>query len=540
MIYDRARAMADPHYHRWAIFGQHDAMREKRLGRTLLLHECQGRIRGPQSDIIDRVELAVNQQRGEVITVLCSRQAGKNETAAHIHDRFLIGHESVPGSTWIRMAPTYKPQLVTSMDRIEKFYTDDPFLVNVRSRHGYMKTNGHANLMFLSAGQQAHVIGATASVCLDVDEAHTIDADKYEDEIHPFTADTNAPTVMWGIAGDKLDLLHAYRERNEGTDRLMLYPASVWADLNPHYAAHYEGRIRDLGRDHPFVLMNYDLVAVESVGAYLKEHHRAALFSGDHPQLEGPRDSEGPTPHRRYYMVVDIGGESEIPSDELTRQLEPQRDSTFGHILEVDPHEPRGGDVVPVVRIVRSLFWTGRHLVDLKSDGAAEDVANQLVAVAQHWGVVGGMIDALGVGEAVAKVVQRRYPAIEPYVATSATVSEDCYATLALLNRNRLRYYQADPAVDENRREMEQQARHTRYEIAAHERMRIVKPIGRGSTGQHIDGIKALTYAHRAVGVGPSVGVATEAQPLDRGAMNPFDDGGGRVGGRRRGRERLR
>ena len=76
--------------------------------------------------------------------------------------------------------------------------------------------------------------------------------------------------------------------------------------------------------------------------------------------------------------------------------------------------------------------------------------------------------------------------------------------TQARINCSRVKFWRADPAQDPELKEVQLQARHTRYEIAGHEKMKIVKPTGRGSTASHIDGIKALTYLGRALTTSPA------------------------------------
>lgn len=486
-------AIRDPAFHRFLVFGEADRAREEALGRPLLPHEAQSRLSWPQAEIIRRVERAVAMRQGEVITVLCARQTGKNETEAHLEDRALDIWQGIPGSVWVRTAPTWRPQIINSKDRLEKFTTCDPFISGrVRWREGFVAQVGHSRVQFMSGGAQANVVGATASVALSVDEAHKIDRGKFEEDFAPFTASTNAPTILWGVAADRLDLLHEYREANEGTDRGLVFPASVWCELSKAYAGHYEARKAALGDRHPVILTQYDLVAVESIGSYLNPGHRAALFSGDHPPLEGPRAGMA------YIALVDIGGESELDADsQEVAQAEPGRDSTFLWILErdrQDPGEPRvkdgPGGYNPRLRIVHGRQWVGESQAVL---------IPALCQVMDHWNVEGGAIDARGVGEATAMAVNAEFPQVEAYKATATSVSEDCFDLLARVNLGRVKMYRADPALDPIRRELEAQARHTRYQIHGHEQMNLAKPSGQGSSGLHIDGVKALTYIGRAL-----------------------------------------
>ena len=476
--------MADPAYHRYLIFGAADEARQRQLGRDLEPHEAQGLLPWPQREAMERCERAIADKRGEVLTVLSSRQTMKGENEAHLASRALAIFAGVPGSVWVRTAPTYRPQIVNSKLRLEKFTALDPLIAGrARNREGFIVQVGHAQVHFLSGGASANVLGATASIALSVDEAHKIDRNKFDEELAPFTARTNAPTVLWGVAADKLDLLQEYRDLNEGTDRLLRYPADVWCALSKAYAGHYAARVRKLGEDHPIILTQYRLIPVEGMGSYLNAPQRASLFSGDHPRLEAPR------PGMAYAMVVDCGGQSELDaSSEQVRAEEPDRDSTVALVVEWDPYADR--EPYPMARVVAGEVWTGQDHMAVLPD---------LRRMAERWGIRSGCGDANGVGEAPMMALAREFPCFVAYKGTSPSVSDDCYDLLARINTGRVRWWKADPASDPLLKEAQQQARHTSYAIANHERMKLLKPHGVGSSGLHIDVVKALTYLRTAM-----------------------------------------
>ena len=481
----RLAAVADPSFHRHLMFGKADRIRETQMGRELHAHETGARLPWPQLQTLRRVERAVADRRGEIIAVLMARQTGKNECEGFLEARALSIWRGIPGSVWVRTAPTLKPQLINSKIRLEKHLLNDP-LVRGRwaKREGFIYESGGAQIQFLSGGPNANVVGGTASIALSVDEAHKIDRGKFQEDLSPFTASTNAPTVLWGVAGDKLDLLHEYREKNERTDRLLLFPAETWCELSPAYAGHFEARVKDLGADHPVILTQYRLIAVDSMGAYLNALQRSALFSGDHPRLAAPR------PGMSYGVVVDLGGESEQQMDDEDLRLEqPDRDYTMAWIFEWDPKQRPDDFGRTDVRIVDGVWWIGR---------AHSAVLPDLATYCRRWGVERGVSDARGVGEAVSLGLAKKVPAVEPYKATAPEVSTDCYGLLAWVNAGRVTFWKADPAADPDLREIQAQARHTRYEIRNHDQMRLTKPKGIGSGGLHIDGVKALTYLPRA------------------------------------------
>lgn len=492
---DTQAAISDVEYHRALMFGEADRLRAEQLGQPLVFPHAKGTLPWPQVQILTRVEQAIADKQGEILTVLSSRQTAKNEMDAMLAARMLTVFQGIPGSTSIRTAPTWKPQIVQSKLRLEEHLAADPLIDQdrVRWREGFLVQYGKAMLQFMSGGATSNVVGATASILLSVDEAHKIDGGKFEDDFMPFTASTNAPAVLWGVAADKLDLLHEYRSLNEGTSRLLCFPWHVWAELSEPYAQHCASRKKKLGESHPTWLTQYCLVPCEAAGSYLKEHHRQALFSGDFPRLSGPRSGMA------YAILIDIGGESELDADDdAIRMEEPGRDSTAIGILEHDPTEQVGDDEWPSCRLVQVHHWTGKKHVALTEGDSS--TLKDLIALAQHWRVTSGVCDARGVGHAVAKGLHRRVPCVQAYEASNVSVSEDCYSLLAMLNAGRVQCYRGDPAADEELRELQDQARWTTYAISGHELLKIMKPTGEGSSHRHIDLVKMLTYAHRALG----------------------------------------
>src|ERR1700747_678713 len=84
------------------------------------------RLRGPQCEMIKRVEAHVEAHAGGVMTILSSRQTGKNQIAAELQRRHLwVNQNSKEISSWIRTAPTYIPQIVNSKKRLRELLDTD-------------------------------------------------------------------------------------------------------------------------------------------------------------------------------------------------------------------------------------------------------------------------------------------------------------------------------------------------------------------------------------------------------------------------------
>ncbi len=482
----RCCALRDPAYHRYLMFGMVDRIRSQMMGRELEPHEKQSELSPPQLQVIKRCEQAIADRTGDVIVIRQARQTGKNEEEAMIETRALSVFKSISGSIYVRTAPTKIPQIINSKLRLEKHLTVDPLLVGQwGKREGFIYELRGAQIHFLSGARRANVVGATASIALSADEAHKLDKGKFQEDFSPFTARTNAPTFLWGVGAARQDMLFEYRSKLDGTDCVMEYPADIWCELSSAYASHYESQIRLLGADHPVIATQYDLLDIEAIGAYLSDKQRESLFAGEHPRMLSPR------PGMSYGIVCDVGGESETGSDGAqVREAQPGRDSTFLHVLEWDEDaEVDDAEPYPMVRVVNSYWKTGANHMDL---------APEIVRICRHYHVGSGVIDARGVGEAVAFEVARNVPQVVSYMASDKEVSTDCYDLLARLNTNRVRFWRADPASDKELGEMQAQSRHTKYRIQSHDRMQLVKPTGTGTSRLHIDGIKALTYLHRA------------------------------------------
>jgi hypothetical protein len=117
---------------------------------------------------------AVRARQGGTFSVMMSRQAGKNELSAQLEAYLLTLYRAVGGSI-VKCAPTFKPQGVVSKDRLEEVLASP--LVEIApydGEHGYVLRLGKARAVFLSADPAANVVGATASLLLEVDEAQDV------------------------------------------------------------------------------------------------------------------------------------------------------------------------------------------------------------------------------------------------------------------------------------------------------------------------------------------------------------------------------
>lgn len=446
-----------------------------------------------QSEIIKRVENFVDAHQGGVMTIRSSRQTGKNEMAAVIQRRHLCYKQhSKTISSWIRTAPTYNPQIVNSKRRLDqilelnsKGIITHPLFFNKRLKksEGYIYQVGNATIEFLSSGKQSNVVGATASECLDMDEAHKINKAKFDEDFMPFTASTNAATLLWGVAADEMDTLQWYVNKNEEEKEKHLnlfYPCDMWAECVPTYAAHLEGRIKALGWDHPIIKTQYRLIPVSHEGTFVNASQARNLFNSEHQRLMRPR------PNRVYEMLIDIaaGNENFNPEGSFDRfdtdsNEATNTDSTVVWIYEVQD-EMTTNNVFPIVHMVSLNWWTGVPL---------PQQLEELKELINFWKVQKATVDAVGVGRQIAEDLEQTFGPfmINKYVASSSTISDDCFDMLARLNYSAIKMFQNDGSPEYQ--EFERQVSWTKY-ASNQGRMTLAKP----KSDKHIDMVKALTY----------------------------------------------
>ena len=156
------------------------------------------------------------------------------------------------------------------------------------------------------------VVGATAGLLLECDEAQDVSPDKWDKDFVPMAASTHASTVFWGTAwtSDTLlaqQIVHLRAlERRDGLRRVFVVPADRVALEVPAYGAHVADQVARLGRQHPIVKTQYYLETIDGQGGLFTAQRRA-LMRGDHARRHDPE------PGHRYALLIDVAGEDESP-----------------------------------------------------------------------------------------------------------------------------------------------------------------------------------------------------------------------------------
>ncbi len=333
----------------------------------------------------------------------------------------------------VKCAPTFRPQLLVSMRRLWA-RIGQAGLANVSALRGNTVSVGRARVVFLSAEAGANVVGHTAGLLLEVDEAQDVDIEKFDREFRPMAATGNTTTVYYGTAWDDSTLLerakqaHLEAERRDGVRRHFEYDWQAVAAHNPAYARFVEGERERLGPTHPLFLTQYCLKPISGGGRLLTASQRAQL-AGEHERRSAPAAGEA------YVAGLDLaGGESE----EAGNARAGGRDATVLTIgrLVYPASEALGGE--PRVEIVEHVAWTGEP---------HEALLPRLIDVLRNvWRIARVAVDATGLGETSAALLASALgeTRVERVKFTAESKSKLGFGLLAAINGGRLKAYRGD------------------------------------------------------------------------------------------------
>src|SRR5579859_6233130 len=268
-----------------------------------------------QIEIADSILASIFSGTGTAFSILLARQMGKNQLSAAIQSYLLFASEQ--GSI-VKVAPTFRPQVISSRMRLLSMLETPYAAGRVWKSFGYMiglaatpqqrELQGGPRVQFFSAGLEASIVGATASLLLEVDEAQDVDAEKFNRELRPMASTTNATTVLYGTAWSDTTLLATVRANNlalearDGIRRHFEYDWRTLAAINPHYKKFVEGEIERLGEEHPTIRTQYMLQTISGTGHLLGDLQQR-LIKGSHHWENGPDESSP------YVLGIDVRSE---------------------------------------------------------------------------------------------------------------------------------------------------------------------------------------------------------------------------------------
>jgi hypothetical protein len=359
-----------------------------------------------QIEIADAILFSALQGLGWYFVIMVTRQAGKNEISAFLQQYILLyGWYFGKPVSGVKFAPVYKPQVQASMDRLEGADTADSggLAGSILTKKHFRKSDGYKFHMgvprdtnkwaFLSINPTASIASQTAITLLEGDEAQDIDVNKWERDAQPMGSFNNATTVLWGVAWTKQSFIYQgmqqallMEEREEA--RLGYKPKLVFkidaykviAAGNENYKKAFENQLARLGKDHIAIQTQYLLNFIDSIGVFFSAEQLARMYSGDY------RMRVGPAPGGVYLWSLDIAGQEENPT--TTDDVEVGKHKRDGLVLTIGELY-RDGTIVPVC-----LYqWVGQ---------AHSRMRDLLPRIIKHWGCIGGVADATGIGEPLA------------------------------------------------------------------------------------------------------------------------------------------
>jgi hypothetical protein len=244
------------------------------------------KLRNYQAQVMRALARSVLLKRGLSFVVMFPRQSGKNELQAQLETYLLAVSQGLEAEI-VKISPTWKPQSLNAMRRLQRVLANNLFTRGIwQKESGYIYRVGKARIFFLSGSPEANIVGATANLLLSVDEAQDIEISKFEKEIAPMAASTNATRVFWGTAWTSQTLLarelRAAREAQQmdGIQRVFVTDADAIAAEVPSYGKFVAGQVARLGRSHPMIRTQFYSEEIDGDGGIFPPGRRARLAPG--------------------------------------------------------------------------------------------------------------------------------------------------------------------------------------------------------------------------------------------------------------------
>ena len=399
-------------------------------------------LRAYQEVAIRAVVNSVRKKRGMTFVWIFPRQSGKDEALA-ILVQYLLALFKKEGGEMVFFNPTFKPQTETSMRRLEsRLNANILTLGRWKRRSGYIYQIDNAYCTYLSADPSAHVVSATANRLLVVNEVQDVGMMKFDKDIDPMAASTNATKLLSGTrwTGDTL-LEREYQlaleaEKQDGFRRVFFFTGEQVGAVVPEYARHLEGVIARLGRQHPLVKSQYFCETIEAVMGMFPPG-RQSLMKGAHEERSEPE------PGKTYAFLIDVAGQDEARTGgkEWAAQggenRNEGRDSTDLKIVEVDMSTIELIGKPSYLTVFRKEWKGASHVT----------VFGALRSLVKNWNPMRIVIDATGVGEGLWSLLDNAFgeDTVIPVKFTSKVKSELGYGFIGIIESGRYREYHPFP-----------------------------------------------------------------------------------------------
>ena len=413
------------------------------------------RLRPYQEQAIQAVIESVIYNRGMEFTWIFPRQSGKDESLA-VLVQYLLTRAMTEGAEMVFFNPTFKPQTETSMRRLETRLQSNVLLKGKwKRKSGYIYQMGNAFCTYLSGDPSANTVGGTANLLLVVNEAQDISTFKYDKDIEPMVASTNATRLFSGTRWTNETLLEREyqrsleEEKQDGFQRVFFFTAEDVRKWVPAYGAFVDGVVQRLGRQHPLVKTQYFCETIDAQAGMFPPG-RQALMKGTHAARTEPEAG------KTYAFLIDVAGQDEdgqgmeqgyrgegargrqgLRGQGIGEEREQGRDSTLVKIVEVD----RGTVAAlgkPSYLTVFRKEWTGEKHVT---------VFGALQGLVKTWKPSKIVIDATGVGEGLWSWLDNAFgkKTVIPLKFTSKLKSDLGYGLIEIIESGRYREYDPFP-----------------------------------------------------------------------------------------------
>ena len=409
-----------------------------------------------QKGVLSSVFDSVLNRRGLTFVVIFPRQSGKNELQAQLETYLLTLFSNYPVEM-IKVSPTLEPQALNAMRRLEHTVSTNTLTRRIWVKEsGSIYRIGRARINFLSGAPESNIVGATASALLEVDEAQDVLCVKYEKDVAPMCASTNATRVFWGTSWTSQTLLareqrRALRaEKRDGVRRVFRLTADDVAAEVEAYRKYVEDAIDRMGRSSAFVRTQYFSEEVDGEGGMFPPERIERLRSTLKAETE-------PQPGRQYALLLDVAGEDEGQRslDGALSPANPARDCNALTLMAVDlPDEAStaGGNPparLPVYTVIRRWQWLGVEHARLHTE---------LTRIALEWNVRELIVDATGVGAGLAAFLEHSLPGrVTGFTFNASSKSKLGWDFLSIVDSGRWREPQFDPERQPEQAQLQQE-----------------------------------------------------------------------------------
>jgi len=405
------------------------------------------RLRKYQCKAAEAIVSSVIHQEGRSFVVMFPRQSGKNELQAQI-ETYLLMLFSQSGGEIVKISPTWKPQSLNAMRRLESTLRRNIITKDLwQKESGYIYRIGEARMLFLSGAPESNIVGATASLLLEVDEAQDVLISKYERDIAPMAASRNSTRVFWGTAWTADTLLarelvaarkyeqESFQSGNLAQQCTFCIDADIVSAEVPAYGLFVQEQVRKLGRQHPMIRTQYFCEEFKGEKQLFHEERIQSML-GHHPPQPVPQPADW------IVMLIDVAGADES-STKHTESPEPvaRRDSTAITICNISyanesSEFSQENSILPIWSVLQRILWTNVPL---------SEQYERLKEMISSWDPRRIMIDATGIGAGLSSFLIRITGAsrVIPFTFSAASKSKLGWDFLAIIDSGRWKEYNA-------------------------------------------------------------------------------------------------